>query len=477
MHVAIGIRRFRFSIPLGPALLASVLARAGHRVSLFEFGAARAKWLRRLSEDPPGLAAYSVLSGEQGDCLAFHACLTRGRAIPSILGGPHPTFFPRILLEEGVDAVCVGEGEEALPEFVGRLEAEGAIPRDVANIRVRDGRGGVAENPPRPPVGDLDSLPHPDRGLFEAAHPLLLHHGIRHFMARRGCPHGCTFCFNGAYRRIHGGTMPPIRARDPEAVCDEVDAVRKGGRLRMAAFVDDSFAHDPAWVERFCDAYARRIPLPFSCNLRADDAIPRLAPRLASAGCRLAYVGVEAGALESRRLLGRPMPEGVIREAIGALHRSGIRTITENMVGIPGERFEQAVETLRLNAAMGPTAANCSIFTPYPGLPLTEYAVRHGWFDGDFDRLEGGYYRTSALKYRSRAERNMTVNLRAFFGLLARHPGLIGPIRPLLRLPPNRLFELAGTLADGYFLRKCLPYRPSATDSARLLAAYLDSYR
>ncbi|MFA6149036.1 MAG: radical SAM protein [bacterium] len=477
MHVALGVRRLRFSIPLGPAYLAAVLEREGHRVSLFEFGSSEKRWLGALSADPPGLAAYSVLTGEQNDCLRFHRKLKRLVHVPSILGGPHPTFFPGILLEEGVDAICIGEAEEAFAEFVAAFAGSGKIPEQVRNVHVRNAGGETVSNPVRPLVRDLDTLPFPNRKLFTDADPVLSLHPVRHFIAQRGCPHDCTFCFNQGYHRIYGKESRRIRSRDPEAVCAEVDAVRREFPLGMAAFVDDSFAQDPGWLERFCSVYSRRLRFPFSCNLRPDPVVPRVAPMLADAGCRLAYVGIESGAATSRKRLGRGMREGTIRASMDALHKHGIRTITENMVGIPGERFEDALSTLRLNAALSPTLANCSIFAPYPGLPLTDLAIRAGSFDGDFGKLEGNFYRTTALEFRSGAERNRIVNLRAFFSILARRPGMLPLLSPLLSLPPNRLFEVAGTVADGWFLRKCLPYRQPAGATARLLCAYLRLYR
>lgn len=476
-HVALGVRRLRLSIPLGPAYLAAVLQRAGHRVTLFEYGANGTGDLSALLADPPDIAAYSVLSGEQQDCLRFHRLLRKNRPVPSILGGPHPTFFPEILLEDGVDAICIGEGEEAMLEFAERFGAEGKVASGIRNIQVKAADGKVAPAALRPLIRDLDGLPFPDRALFARRHPILGSHGVRHFLAQRGCPHACTFCFNQGYRRLYGKSAPAIRSRNPLAVCAEIAAAREEGPLEMVSFVDDSFAHDPDWVDRFCAAYARNVSLPFSVNLRASDGIPSLAGRLAESGCRLAYVGVEAGRDASRRLLGRPMAERTIRDTLAALHRHGIRTITENMVGIPGESFEEAMETLRLNAAMRPTLANCSIFTPYPGLPLTAHAIGKGWFDGNFDRLEGSFYRTSLLDFRSRRDRNRIVNLRAFFSLLSRHPGLRLAILPLLGLPPNRLFETLGTLVDGYYLRKCLPYRQGVLGSLRLLAGFLKLYR
>ena len=40
------------------------------------------------------------------------------QAFVSIMGGPHPTFSPKTFEYAGVDAYCVGEGEEAFKDFL-----------------------------------------------------------------------------------------------------------------------------------------------------------------------------------------------------------------------------------------------------------------------------------------------------------------------------------------------------------------------
>jgi hypothetical protein len=74
------------------------------------------------------------------------------------------------------------------------------------------------------------------------------------------------------------------------------------------------------------------------------------------------------------------------------LRRHGVKLLTENIVGLPGETFAAAMRTLAVNRRLRPDVANASLFTPYPGLPLTEYAVARGFFDGDFDSLHGNCY-------------------------------------------------------------------------------------
>ena len=478
MHIAFGIAQLRFSIPLGPAYVAAALRRAGHRVSVFVFGRHPERAVAQLCGDPPDLVAYSVLSGEQSGYLGFHRRLRAALPVPSVWGGPHPTYFPEILSEEGVDAVCRGEAEEAMVEFVDRFAASGKLPTDVANFHVRGEAGEVIANPVRPLQSDLDQLAFPDRELFIAAHPLLRDHGIKHFLAHRGCPFKCMFCFNQAFHRLYDEKRPSYRMRSPENVCAEIEEVQRTTRLEMVAFVDDTFTLNREWLQRFADIYPRRIGLPYSCNFRLDRCDREIADLLHASGCRLAYVGIESGNDDiRRRLLARKMSNELIVETIGLLQDRGIRIITENMIGLPGETFEQACETLAINMQVRPTLGNCSIFTPYPDLPLTEYAIRGGFFDGNFDQLGNNYYHGSLMNFRSEKERRQVLNLRCFFSLLSRHPRLWGAVRPLLGMPPNALLRAIGDLLDGHYLSRCLPYRMTPARFARTLVQYLRLYR
>jgi len=477
MHVALGISQMRFSIPLGPAYIAAALKRAGHRVSVVHFGPAPDRAIEALRASRPDLMAYGMLSGERGAYLAFHRRLTEQLTIPAIWGGPHPTFFPEMIAEEGLDALCIGEGEEAAVEFVNRFAESGKLPLDVANFHVRNADGEIVTNPVRPLNYDLDRLPFPDRDLFIAAHPILKHHGIKHFIAHRGCPYKCTYCFNQYYHRIYNESPPSYRSRSPEQICTEINEVRAKSRLEMVAFVDDVFTLSEEWLTQFAAVYPRKVGLPYSCNFRLDSCTKEIADLLVASGCHLAYVGIEAGDEAIRKLFGRKMSDETIKMALELLHERNIRTITENMIGAPGETFEQAFKTLAINMEVRPTLANCSIFTPYPGLPLTRYAINKGYFDGNFASLGTNYYHKSVLTFASEKEKTKITNLRPFFSVLARHPRLWPLVKPFLTLPPNALLRQFGDLMDGYYLKKCLPYRQSPLQFLRILLYYLRAYR
>ena len=85
----------------------------------------------------------------------------------SVFGGPHPTFFPDMISEDGVDGICMGEGEHAMLELVTNL-ADGKPVRDLRNWWIKED-GVVHKNPLRPLIQDLDGLPLPDHSVFRQA--------------------------------------------------------------------------------------------------------------------------------------------------------------------------------------------------------------------------------------------------------------------------------------------------------------------
>jgi radical SAM superfamily enzyme YgiQ (UPF0313 family) len=463
MRVAFVDECVRLSIPLGITGVASMLREGGHEVGLFVFGNEPQETIERIRAFRPDAVAFSVLSGSHQTFFTFAQQLKSRLDVATVFGGPHLTFFPEAVEFPWVDAVCRGEGEEAFLLFADRFdELGGKLPTDVPNFWVR-ANGTVHRNPVMPRNRHLDDLPYPARDLYYEQFPILRDHGVKHFIAHRGCPYKCTYCFNDAFNRMYredAGDKKVFQSRSPENICDEILWLRERVPIEMVAFVDDVFTLHRRWTLEFCEVYARRVRLPFSMNARFDNVDPGMVEALADAGLCLVYAGVESGDETIRnKVMLRKMTEESILEAAALYKKHGVKILTENILGVPGETLSSALETLRVNQAVRPDVANASVFTPYPKLPMTEYAIEHGYFDGDFDKLNSNYYHDSVIRFDSEQERNQILNLRCFFSILARHPHLMRVIGPFLKWKPNGLFRWLGDLLDGYYLKKCLPYR------------------
>jgi len=113
-----------------------------------------------MEEYRPKVVAYSGATGEHLLLLEVNAMLKAEHSFFALFGGPHATFCPSLAEEPGVDGICVGEGDEALPEFL-ELYASGGEYWKVRNMHIRLGEK-IHRNPLRPLIKDLDSLPFAD---------------------------------------------------------------------------------------------------------------------------------------------------------------------------------------------------------------------------------------------------------------------------------------------------------------------------
>jgi len=61
----------------------------------------------------------------------------RFAGVITVCGGTHPTLYPdEAIVAEGIDIICIGEGEYPMAELCSRLEAGGDIT-DIANLWVK----------------------------------------------------------------------------------------------------------------------------------------------------------------------------------------------------------------------------------------------------------------------------------------------------------------------------------------------------
>jgi len=442
--------------PQGIMSMSAVLKQAGHDVALAV----------ESLEDPvafalayqPDIVGYSVMTGSQR---AFFDLNTRIRSalhpvrvaagkppVFSAFGGPHPTFFPEMIGEAGVDGVCIGEGEGAITDLANALGNGGFRP-DIPNwwFKPREGDGSVGgeivKNPVRPLIHNLSILPQPDRALIYDKHPDLAASGIKHFMSSRGCPYNCTYCFNHAYYEIY------TRARRGEQrtvddVIAEVNGVRSRWSLQQAVFIDDLFILRNDWLEEFADKWPGQVGLPFFCNVRANMLVqdPRKVELLKRAGCRTVSMGIEAANDRIRvELLKRRMSRDDIVEAGRMLREAGIHLTATNILALPTSTLDDDLDTMRLNAEAQVGYAHAFLFQPYPGTELGEFTHDNDLMVGTFDDISELAWDHSIMVFQDGLDKRQREHLQRLFAIGVEWPWLEPVIRRLTKLPHNRLVD------------------------------------
>jgi anaerobic magnesium-protoporphyrin IX monomethyl ester cyclase len=470
--------------PRGILLISSVLKQAGHQVSL----------VVATEEDPleaalrlrPDVLGYTVYTGPHTWYLDLNRRIrAQLPGVFSIFGGPHPTFFPEMIEREGVDGLCIGEGEYATLDLMNALQRNGdgvgltnpaianwwfKIDRDRQNCR-------IVRNPLRPLLTgeDLDALPLPDRDMLYAAHAQSRRTKIKPVITGRGCPYDCAFCFNKAYSDLYGGQGRRFRRRSPDHVLRELKELTADHDVRFILFMDDTFILQDRWLKEFMPRYKAEIrragrPIPFWCQVRANLVTDEKIALFKEAGCVSVSFGLEAGNDHLRNVvLNRNMSREEILGAAEILRRHGITFMTNNMLGLPTGSLETDFETLALNAQCRPAYANVFLFQPYPKTALGEWAYEHGWMMGSFDDLSGSVSDDSVIRFDSETEKRQIENLQKLFALGVEVPWLLPVIRGLIRLPSNRLFWLVYKLWKGWAIKnRMFPFKMTPKE-------YLDS--
>ncbi len=385
-------------VTLGLAYVASYLKTRGHECELVDYtwGGGVEKTVRAVKASGAKIVGFSVKSGEVDFCVAIAERLKRELNCTILFGGVHPSIAPEdTILLDCVDVLCVGEGEEASADLLDSLE-RGEMDRAIPNLWFkRDGE--IIRNPIRPLRQDLDSLPFPDRDLHDTQE-YIERSGTVDLIAGRGCPYQCSYCVEPTYQRVFKDAGKFVRYRSVENLMDEIADLTRRFKFQRINFVDDVFTLDLRWLRQFAASYKKYFKIPYACNARIEAMREESYQLLADSGCHSLEMGIESGSERIRKtVLQRKMSNRKIIESFDAARRHGLKTMSFNIVGIPGESREDIQETVELNRRLKPSSVLVSIFQPYPGTGLYDLCKENGWLNGK--PLPYSYFLYSAVSY------------------------------------------------------------------------------
>lgn len=379
---------------LGIGYLSACLKRAGHEVELIHLVRAveRDDLMARVAATRPDLACFSATTMQFPKVKDISLWVKEDLGLTTVCGGVHPTIAPEeVAAEPSIDYLCVGEGEEALVELCGELEA-GRTGEAIPSVWGKAG-GRSFRNPVRPLVEDLDVLPFPDRNIFDVENFAANQRSRLTMMASRGCPFNCSYCCNHLQRSIYPNGKSYVRFRSPENVVLEIEQARsESPGIEQVRFDDDILTLDRSWFREFAELYSERVGLPFICNARVDLLNEEMVSLLAKAGCSAIAMGVESGNTWLRKnVLLRNMDDDRIYRAFSLCHEHGIPTVSLNMVGFPHETLAMALDTVKMNARIGPGIAQITAVYPFPNTRLYQKCLEGGMLgDESADTLFSG---------------------------------------------------------------------------------------
>ncbi len=388
-------------------------------------------WVHKLKQYAPDVVAYSVTTGMHLYTLDINKRVKE--ALPhvfSIMGGPHATFSPEVIeTNEHLDAVCRGEGEQAIPELLGKLE-RGEPHYEIPNLWVRNRETGeIVKNPQRPPIPDIDALGFPDREVVYDAAPIYRDADRKVFVSQRGCPMNCSFCFHHALKKkIYSSTNAKyVRKRSVDHLIAEIKQVRDKYNLKFLHFVDDIFNLSGKWLDEFCEKYPKEVGLPFDVILMANMTNERHIQQLKKAGCVYARIAFEAANDHIRNDIFRKNTTlQQLKDASKWIRQYGIRLGSLNILGAPGATMEDEFETIRLNIECAVDHPMVSLMQPYPMFDITDMTQEMGYAVSSLEEFPINFRRTLPVEFE---RKHQLENLHKLFPIVVRNPWLL-PIVP-----------------------------------------------
>jgi radical SAM superfamily enzyme YgiQ (UPF0313 family) len=435
---------------LGVMYLSAMLKARGHDCDILVGPLEKEGLETVVLREKPEILAVSCLTSDYRWAILNIERIRREYDPLVVFGGIHPTLDPeQAIADPNVDVICRGEGEFPLAELADAVDA-GDDFSSIANLWVKT-ESGIRRNEMRNLTESLDCLPFPDRRLY-TKYPFFQWRGKRSLLLGRGCPFACTHCHNSAKREVFKDKGKYVRWRSRENIMAEIDEVLDSDFVTVLHFVDDSFGANQGWLVDLVRALrvGRTPSVALQANMRADLVTDELCQALGEYGAdklRL-RIAVETGNEDyRRRILKKNISDEVLVRAADTLNRYGIDFVTYNMLGLPGESYSEALETLRFNCRLKPALALCFVFQPFPGTELAKYAVSEGFLPAEnLRRLGtaeyGGFFHSRSPLCQPEIE--AIENLHAVFGFVVSCPVFFPLAKALCRItvlsPAFRLF-------------------------------------
>lgn len=337
--------------------------------------------IEKIKEINPQVVGLSLTSGEYDAWGSLMVRLVK-ESVPNslvMLGGPHTTYFPEVIEDKYIDMICIGEGEIPISTFCERWDNKSNL--DNINGFWSKRNGTILKNEVSLLIEDLDTINFPDKMLY-SRYPFISKLSNASVITSRGCPYHCSFCYNDSFLRIFNGKGKIVRRRSADNVIKEIKELQELFTWKKSiSFADDIFWCDipKGWLCEFSIKYKEQVGLPFTCTAFARWINEDTVHLLKKAGCFAVKMGVESANQRVRQeILKKNITDAEIYKATELLHKYKINFLTYNMLGIPTESYQDALNTYEFNRKIKPLFGWCSLLNPYKGTSIVDIAKKEG---------------------------------------------------------------------------------------------------
>jgi len=302
-----------------------------------------------------GLSAVTYRAWAMTEILKRTSCPIK------VVGGPHATKNYNIILEQGADAVFVGDAEETFPKWI----EQGCY------------RGVLFGQP-----GDYNKLPLPARDLvpledyrIKPNKQLLFNAGSLRIpmFSSKGCPHKCVYC---------DVQQKTFNWKTPERVAEEFQSILKLGASSVH-ILDDCFNVKKDRVIEICKRIAQNKILVEWSARGAVEVREDVIKALAEAGCKRMHVGMEHLDDDILKYFRKSHRFKNVKKFCELSAKYGIQVVGYFIIGAPGETSEYRAKLPELIKEFGIAIPYFKLLSPLNDTEYYRELLGKGVFESD----------------------------------------------------------------------------------------------
>ncbi|MEY3421009.1 MAG: hypothetical protein RIR48_1298 [Bacteroidota bacterium] len=382
--------------PLSTLLAASFIRENGFEVSFFD-----------VNFEKSAISIVPILKKQKPDVLVIYddgfnyltkMCLTNMRnaayemstyahnlGIKVLISSSDSTDHYNSYLENGVDAVILGEAEDTLLETLQHLQQQKPIDTIVGLATIKDGE--KISNGKRPVRTNLDVLPFAAWNLLDIKpyQKAWKKHGYFsiNMATTRGCPYKCNWCAKPIYGNRYN-------TRSPQKVVDELVLMKSLFHFDHIWFSDDIFGLKPNWVKEFNEVLkSTQLKFTYKIQSRADLLLKdETIKDLAESGADEIWIGAESGSQKILDAMDKGTTVSQIYEATQLMKKHGLKPCFFLQFGYLDEKQEDINTTLKMVFELMPHDIGVSVSYPLPGTKFydkvkSQLTKKANWTDSD----------------------------------------------------------------------------------------------
>lgn len=391
--------RTTFVVPLGLGYLAAILKKRGVSVKIIDATApyaqynnlAIAKMLEKEHFDLIGITITTLFANFAYELMEV---IAKNKHF-IVCGGPHVSLFPHEALLRGAKVSVVGEGEAAISEIADYLKGERNL-EDIPGISYIDRTGAIIDNPARPLIDNLDSLPFPDKEAFnfdDYAQDKIDTSKFGSILSSRGCPGRCVYCSKAVFGARY-------RFRSPENIILEMNSLHEHYGLDHFSFLDDTVTLNSKNLFALCNVISnQKAPkYTWSCSARIDLLNAEALKAMQLSGCVHINYGIESANPDTLRRIKKDISPESIESTVALTKDCGIDYSINFIWGYPWESAGEIENSINFMKKLGRRASWINpggILMPFPGTPIyDEFKEAYGFKDWWLDKFKfTGSYR------------------------------------------------------------------------------------